>query len=327
MRACTRRRAVKRLLAIAVLCAPLAVTAEQVDRIAAVIDTELIALSEVEARAAPELARLRPDPDPARRSAQRQEVLKRTLETMIGEKLMDGQVRELGIEVADSEIDMAVEDVKKQNSLSAEQFELLLGREGYTMKTYTAYLRKHLARSKLANLKVRAKVKIADEDLKAEYARFAHDEAGDFEVHARHILVQVGPKATPAEVEAARVKAGGLAAEARKPGVDFAELARRKSEGPSAADGGDLGFFRRGVMVAAFERPAFSLPVGGVSDPVRTDLGWHVLKVVERRALEAPTFDEVKEQLRERLLKGQLERYTEQYIQELKAAAAVEVKM
>ena len=240
---------------------------------------------------------------------------------------MDAQVRELSIEVTDSEIELGMEDVKKQNNMSGEQFETLLAREGYTLASYKAFMRKHMARMKLVNLKVRSKVKIADEDLKAEYARFAHDEAADYEVHARHILVQIPPRATEEQVEAARVKAVALAAEASRPGVDFAELAKKKSEGPSAADGGDLGFFRRGVMVAAFEKPAFTLPVGGVSEPVRTDLGWHVVKVVERRALAAPPIDEVKEQLREKLLRGQLERYTNQYVQELRAASVVEVKM
>jgi len=318
---------VKRLLALAAVVVPLAALAEPVDRIAAVIDADVITSSEVEARAAPELARLRPDPDSAKRAAQREEVMKHALEGLIGEKLMEAQIKELNIEVADSEIELGIEDVKKQNNISAEQFEALLGQEGYTMTTYRAFMRKHLARMKLVNLKVRSKVKIADEDLKAEYARFAHDEASDFEVHARHILVQLPPKATEQQIEAARVKSVALAAEAKKPGVDFAELAKKKSEGPSAADGGDLGFFRRGVMVAAFEKPAFTMPVGGVSDPVRTNLGWHVIKVIERKALAAPPFDEVKEQLRERLLRTQLERFTEQYIQELKAGSVVEVKM
>ncbi len=317
----------KRLLALAAVVVPLAALAEPVDRIAAVIDADVITSSEVEARAAPELARLRPDPDSAKRAAQREEVMKHALEGLIGEKLMEAQIKELNIEVADSEIELGIEDVKKQNNISAEQFEALLGQEGYTMTTYRAFMRKHLARMKLVNLKVRSKVKIADEDLKAEYARFAHDEASDFEVHARHILVQLPPKATEQQIEAARVKSVALAAEAKKPGVDFAELAKKKSEGPSAADGGDLGFFRRGVMVAAFEKPAFTMPVGGVSDPVRTNLGWHVIKVIERKALAAPPFDEVKEQLRERLLRTQLERFTEQYIQELKAGSVVEVKM
>ncbi|GMU58905.1 MAG: peptidylprolyl isomerase [Myxococcaceae bacterium] len=316
----------RRLLGLISLFAAATAHAELVDRVAAVVNSDIVTLSEVEARAAPELAKLRSEPAEKRAEA-REQLLKRALDMLIGEKLMEAQIRELNIEVADSEIDLGVEDVKKQNNITTEQFEQLLAQEGYTMSTYRTFMRKHLARMKLVNLKVRSKVKISDEDLKAEYAKWAHDEAQEFEVHARHILVQVSPKATPEQVEAARVKAVALAAEAKKPGIDFTELAKKKSEGPSAADGGDLGFFRRGVMVGEFERVAFNTPIGQVADPVRTKFGWHVIYVEEKKALAAPPLDEVKDQLREKMLRGQLEKYTEQYVHELRASALVDVKI
>ncbi len=312
-----------------VLLALVATTAwaELVDKIAAIVNSDIITLSEIEARAAPELARLRDDAKPGKWLEVRNQLLKKVTDTLIGEKLMEAQVRELNIEVADSEIEMGIDDVKKQNSLTQEQFEQLLGREGYTMPTYRSFMRKHFARMKLINLKVRSKVKISDEDLKAEYAKTSYDLAHDVEVHARHILIQVATNASAESIEAARHKALSLAVEARKPGVDFAELAKKKSEGPSAAEGGDLGFFRRGVMVPEFERIAFSLADGSVADPIRTQFGWHVIKVEERRSLPPPPFDEVKEQLREKMLRSQLERYTDQYVQELRATALVEVKI
>lgn len=316
-----------RLLLISLLALALPARAELVDRIAAVVNADIITLSEVEARIAPELQRLRGEADPGRRAEARSQLVKKGLDLLIGEKLMESQVKELNLEVSEQEIDMSMEDVKKQNNISSEQFEQLLGQEGYTMSSYRAFMRKHLSRMKLVNLKVRSKMKIAEEDLKAEYAKWSHDEANEFEVHARHLLVQVPAKATPEQVEAARKKAHDLMVEAKTPGVDFVELAKKKSEGPSAADGGDLGFFKRGVMVAEFERSAFTLPVGGISEPIRTKFGWHVLKVEERRALAAPPYEEVKDQLRERMLRGQLEKFTEQYVQELRAQAVVDVKL
>lgn len=320
-------RSVKRMfLALLALLAPMA-RAELVDRIAAVVNNNIITLSELEARIAPEMQRFAAEPDVAKRREMKALAMKRGLELLIGERLMEGQIQELNIEVSDSEIDASIEEVKKQNKISSEQFEGLLLQEGYSLATYRVFMRKHLAIQKLVNLKVRGKVKISDEDLKSEHVRWSHDEAQDFEVHARHLLVQVAPKAAAKDVEAARIKATMLMEEAKRPGVDFGELAKKRSEGPSAADGGDLGFFKRGVMVPEFEKAAFTLPVGGISEPIRTKFGWHVLKVEERRALEVPPLEEVKEQLREKMLRSQLEKYTEQYVKELRAGALVEEKI
>src|SRR4051812_11103363 len=97
------------LLAVFSLSA-FAARAELVDRIAAVVNNDVITLSEVEARIAPDVQRLRGEPDPAKRSEARTQLVKRGLDLLIGEKLMETQVRELNIEVADSEIEMGMED-------------------------------------------------------------------------------------------------------------------------------------------------------------------------------------------------------------------------
>lgn len=317
---------VKRLLLSLLLVATVA-RAELVDRVAAVVNSDIIAQSELEVRAAPELSRVRNEADPVKRGELRTQVLKRVLDGLIGEKLMDAQVRELNIDVTEAEVDLGVDDVKRQNNVDGAQFEQLLAQEGYTMPAFRGFMKKHLSKLKLVNLKVRSKVKVTEEDLKAEYAKISRDELQDFEVRARHLLVQVAPKATPEQVEQARLKATALMAEAKKPGTDFAALAKAKSEGPSAGDGGDLGFFKRGVMVAEFDKVAFGLPVGGISDPVRTKFGWHVIRVEERRATPPKPYEEMKDLLRERLTRGQLERYTDQYVQELRASAAIDIKL
>jgi peptidyl-prolyl cis-trans isomerase SurA len=303
--------------------------AELVDRVAAVVNRDVIALSEVEKRAAPELARLSTAVrDPKQRAEERTKVLKSSLNTLIGEKLMEEQIRELGLAVTEAELEAAVSDVRKQNNVTEEaQFERLLSGEGFTVKTYKEFLRNQMSRMKLVQMKVTPKVKVSEEDLKAAYTQYSKMESGDAEVHARHILVQVDAKATPEKVEAARQKALKLAEEARKPGVDFAELAKAKSEGPSASDGGDLGFFRRGVMVPAFERVAFTLKEGEVSEPVRTQFGWHVLKVEERRAVDVAPFEQVKAELENRLKMQKTEKFVEQYVQELRQKASVEEKI
>ncbi|MBM7111926.1 peptidylprolyl isomerase [Archangium primigenium] len=296
--------------------------AELVDRVAAVVNRDIITLSEVEKRAAPELARV------GRDAEARERILKQALDTLIGEKLMEEQIQELGLAVTDSELEAAVSDVKRQNNITDEaQFDRLLSGEGFSVAAYKEFLRKQMSRMKLVQMKVSTKVKVSEEDLKAAYTQYNKLESEDAEVHARHILVQVDAKATPAQVETAHKKALVLAQEARQPGVDFAELAKAKSEGPSASDGGDLGFFRRGVMVPAFERVAFALQEGEVSEPVRTQFGWHVLKVEEKRAVNVAPFEQVKAELESRLKLQKTEKYVEQYVQELRQKASVETKI
>ena len=127
------------------------------------------------------------------------------------------------------------------------------------------------------------------------------------EVHARHILVET-------EDEAKAIKA-----ELEK-GADFAELAKKKSKDPGASDGGDLGFFTKEQMVPEFSTVAFALEPGKISDPVKSQFGWHVIKVEEKRARKAPDFDQVKSQIETYVTrKAQAD-----YVAKLREAAKVE---
>ncbi|MDO8534716.1 MAG: peptidylprolyl isomerase [Xanthobacteraceae bacterium] len=104
------------------------------------------------------------------------------------------------------------------------------------------------------------------------------------EVHARHILVETEDKAK--EV-LGKLKAGG----------DFAALAKEVSKDPGASDGGDLGYFSKEQMVPEFAEAAFKLDKGKISDPVKTQFGWHIIKVEDKRQRPVPTYDQVKDQI------------------------------
>jgi peptidyl-prolyl cis-trans isomerase C len=104
------------------------------------------------------------------------------------------------------------------------------------------------------------------------------------EVHARHILV-------PTEDEAKAILAQ------LKGGADFAALAKEKSKDPGAAEGGDLGYFTKEQMVPEFAEVAFKLDKGQLSDPVKTQFGWHIIKVEDKRVKPTPTFEQVKPQI------------------------------
>jgi len=119
--------------------------------------------------------------------------------------------------------------------------------------------------------------------------RKVYDEAAqqitkETEVRARHILVE------------SEDEAKAIVAELNK-GADFAELAKKKSKDPGASDGGDLGYFTKDQMVKEFSDAAFTLEKGKISGPVKSQFGWHVIKLEDKRARKPPEFDKVKEQI------------------------------
>jgi peptidyl-prolyl cis-trans isomerase C len=137
---------------------------------------------------------------------------------------------------------------------------------------------------------------VTEEAVKARYdAEFA-GKKGEEEVHARHILVAN---------EADAVK---IIAELKK-GADFATLAKARSTDPGAAQGGDLGFFKKGDMLPEFANAAFAMKPGQISDkPVKTQYGWHVIQVLDRRNAPAPTFEEAHDELRQKMIQEAAQR-------------------
>jgi len=140
------------------------------------------------------------------------------------------------------------------------------------------------------------KVNVAEEEISDFYElnpeRFKEPE----QVRARHILIKVPPDAAESEDAKAKEEALAILKEARD-GKDFAGLAKKHSQGPTASKGGDLGYFTRGQMLKPFEELAFSLKKGEIGGPVRTRFGWHIIKVEDRKEAVLRTLPEVRDQI------------------------------
>ena len=169
-------------------------------------------------------------------------------------------------------------------------------------------------------LQTEGKKALTDQALKAVYDDAVKQMGDEEEVHARHILFRV---ANPTDEKASKDAEDKVKAviERLKKGEDFATVANELTEDPSGKkDGGDLGYFTKDQMVPEFSAVAFSLDKGKISDPIKTQFGWHVLKVEDKRKKKAPEFDQVK---------GQLESYVERKAQvdmvtKLRADAKIE---
>ena len=142
---------------------------------------------------------------------------------------------------------------------------------------------------------------ITDEEVKRRYDEEIAKVTAPQEVRARHILVKTEDEAKAVIEEV-------------KGGADFAEVAKAKSTGPSGPRGGDLGFFGRGQMVPEFDQAAFAMEPGDVSEePVKTQFGYHVIKVEEKREQPLPTLEQSSERMRQFILR-------DRYLEEVKKA-------
>lgn len=144
-------------------------------------------------------------------------------------------------------------------------------------------------------------------------------------VKASHILVKSEATDTPEKKKEQKAKIDEILKKAKAKDADFAELAKKHSEGPSGPNGGDLGYFTRGRMVPEFEKAAFEQEIGGVSNVVETQFGYHIVKVFDKKAERDLPFDEVKEDIRSNLKFEKSGQEVEKLVTALRDGAKIEM--
>ena len=315
------------LVAALAAAAPAAAAPRQiVDRVAATVNGDVVTLSDLIERAGAEWTRTEAMGPGKERDQARTAALKRAFDTVVADKLLQEQAKALQLEVTDAQVDAAISDIKTRNHFDDAQLEQALTEQGITRTEFRAQIRRELETFQVLQFKVRGRVKLSDEDVRNYYQTHPQEFGGEPEVHVRHIFLPLPESASAAEEQ--KVRAEGEKVLARlKAGEDFAKVARQVSKGPSAGDGGDLGWLRRGTVQKALEDVAFKLETGHVSGLVRAGPGLHVIKVEERRTGGGKKFEDVAEEIKARLYEEQVGTYRQQYIDELKRNALVEPKM
>ena len=312
----------RRLLPLLALV-PLTAAAEIKDRIAAVVNGHPITLSEIEERVAPELARAAAGPAG---DAQRREILKHALDQLIDEQLVASEASALGIDVSDDELQHLIEQLARENRMDMAQFRQALAQQGMSMETVRDSLKRQQLTIRLLQYKVKPR-RVSDEEVQAAYANMTRN--AEHEVRARDIFIAVPDGATAAQQSAARAKADAALRRIRE-GESFAKVARDVSDGPTAREGGDLGYFRRGQMLPQLEQAAFALQPGEISGLIRVTGdhgGFHLVAVEDRRQIAARPLAEVQEEIRNRLAGESVMKEREHYLAQLRKTAQVDEKL
>jgi peptidyl-prolyl cis-trans isomerase SurA len=308
------------------LAALLSAGATVVDRVAATVNGEVITLSDLRERAGPDWARVEQMREGKERDETTREVLKRALDALVSERLLSSAAKTLQLEVTEAQVDAAVNDIKTRNRFDDAQLEEALVSQGLDRATFRAQIRRELETYQVLQHNARGRVKVTDDDVRNYFRTHPQEFGGEPELHVRHIFLPVREGAPRAEEEKVRAQ-GERVLQRLATGEDFAKVAREVSKGPSASDGGDLGWLRRGTIQKQLEDAAFALKDGEVSPLVRAGPGFHVMKVEARRVGGGRSYEDAAEEIRVRLFEEAANATRVQYLEQLKKDAHVEVKV
>lgn len=303
-------------------------------------------------------------PDFFRQADAAAQLEKAALDKLVDETLLRQKAEALKLKVYERELENGITEIRKRFSVTPdgekltpekaeEVFRSELKKDGLTMEEFREKIRKQLMVQKLVQDTVKARVKLpgdaevkayfnnlalmlkgseaevkgldteAMEDLKAVTGRFREVTAE--RLRLRHILLKTKEGATPEENAALMKKAQDIRKELAE-GLDFDEAAVKYSEDlESAKNGGDLGYVVKGMLPPEIEKPAFEMQVGGISQPLQSKFGWHILRLEEKRAAQKLRYDAVKDDLEQILSQTSFAAELAAYLKELRKDAKVQV--
>lgn len=310
-----------------------------VERVVAVIGDRPILLSELRKRAKPFLLQIASRvPAGPQQAAAESQVYKELIEKMIDDELEGQAADKAKITVTSDEIDGAMRNIATAQNMSLPDLVKGAARSGLSEVDYREELRRQILEGKMLQLRVKGRVRITEEDVKAMYERTLRDERKRREYHPLWIVLRVYPGSSPAAVEQRRALADQIVRAARK-GEDFRALAKQYSDDSATRDsGGDLGVRapqgspqaaanRRPTLAAELDTAVAGLDPGQVTDPIKIADAYVIVQLVERQASRYHSYEEAKPEMLQRLQTEILDKAKRKWLDELKSRTHLDVRL
>jgi peptidyl-prolyl cis-trans isomerase SurA len=301
------------IFAVTVL-APVVGQSEVVDRIVAIVNDDIITMAELSRYVKVEKEGRFVSVNEYFRNMQMRE----KVDSFINDILIKQQAKKLKVDVSDKEIESIVENIKKQYLITEAELKEQLKKEGISYKDFYEGLRTNSLRNRVLARVISPEVHVTDKDLQEYYTSHMGDYREE-EFRLKHIFIS--NKRQDAQMRA--ITAHNLL----KDGVIFEEVAKRFSDDPSNAQGGDIGFVKREELIPQLYQAVSLLTPGSYSDILQTPYGLHILKLMEIKRGEVLPFDSLKDRIHARIVQEESEKRYKEYISKLRKTAYIEVKI
>lgn len=298
--------------------------AELVDRILAIVNEDIILLSELEQAMAPLREKLK---QAGYSEAQQRIYLSDQqapmLQKMIDEKLTEQQAKRLNLTVSEEDTDKAIERFKAINKMSKDDLERMLKLEGLTPETFRSQIKEQLVQTKIVNREVKSKIVITDVEIKKYYDAHAKQYTGVTKYHLRHILMK---PATQADDEREKVRQEMQRLHERlQGGESFVSLAKVYSQAATAPEGGDLGAFESRMLSAPIRDALNGLSAGQFTSVIDTEQGYQLFFVEEVLQTGGKSLEEATPEIQEKLFSEEVEEKFKTWLQELRQRAHIQI--
>jgi len=250
---------------------------------------------------------------------------KNLLRDMIDKQLLLSRGKELGIN-ADAEVIRRLDDIRKQNHLETmEDLERAARSQGVSFEDFKAGIRDNIITQMVVRDEVGRRLQMTQGQEQAYYEAHKQDFMQPEQIKLSEILIPTPADANDASIAQAQAKADGLEAQL-KSGSDFSELAKANSGGPTAAQGGELGMYKRGALGQVLEDQTFNLQLGQWTPPIRTKQGFVILKVTEHQAAGVAPLKDVEPQVQEAMYTDAMQPALRTYLTKLREDAYIDIR-
>lgn len=300
--------------------------AEIMERIVAIVNGDIITLSELSGAFEPYKKKIEESYKAADKEKVMAEARLSMLNKLIDNILINQEAKKSGIVISDDEVTTTINDVLSKQKMKMDDLIYELAKENSTIEAYKKELKDHLLSMKFLRREIKSRLAVSEEEIGDYYIKHREAYEGKEAVSIRQILI-LFPKNSNENIKAKLREEMNAIHKRLQNGEPFDALAAQYSQEPASATGGDIGFIEKGSMLPVVDSVAFSLKKDEISGVIESPVGFHIIKVIDKRGAGIKPIVSVREEIKTKIEQEKMDKKYEEWIKDLRSKSIIEIRL